>query len=263
MPRVGIDLREPARQARSHWPRNSRGLTRLASVAAHLLSVRLVPDAEKVLRSARAAAAETTRMGVRLDTLTALLVFIEDRSFFRHHGVSPQAVLRAMVSRLGLKRRSGGSTITQQLVRTLFIVNPGKLYRRKIVEMLLASWFERVCPKREILALYLSSVRFEVGVFGITAAMTHFLGKIVSAPSPAEAFFLIERVSNSRSGILSAKIDHTLRQAVDARLMDLDDAKELMQIYMRMTAKRRTLPMDHESFRRLLGNWDGSRTHWD
>lgn len=239
------------------------GLYWLVRLVAHLLLVRLVPDAESVLRSARAAATETARVRVRLDILTALLVFIEDRSFFRHRGVSPRAVIRAIVSRLGLKRRSGGSAITQQLVRTLFIVDLRKLYRRKIVEMLLALWLERVSSKREILALYLSCVRFEEGVIGVTAAMKHYFGTIVPAPSPAEAFFLVERVSNARSAVLSAKIDHTLRQAVSAGLMGRQDARELIRIYQRMVAEGKARPDDPQSFQRLLSNWDDLSTRRD
>lgn len=230
------------------------GLSIARSIAS-LLGVRIVADIDGVTRSAELAARETARLGIRLEKLEELLVFIEDRGFWEHRGVSLRALARAAAGIVGLKRRSGGSTITQQLVRSLFIEDMHKLYRRKVVEILFALWFERTRSKKEILELYLSSVRYERGVLGVAEAMKFFFGEIVSVPSAAQSFFLIERVSNQRSALMASKIDHTLRQAVDRNKLGSQDARELMDIYARMVLEGRLHTDRADAFHRLGSKW--------
>jgi penicillin-binding protein 1A len=160
-----------------------------------------------------------------------MLTFIEDRTFFKHPGISLRALARAFLGLIRVKRRSGGSTITQQLVRTLFVHQQQKLIRRKVVEILLAIWFNGIFPKDEQLELYLASVRFERGVFGVIEAMRHFWGKIIPLPSPAESFFLIERVSNIHSDLLSDKIIQTIKSAMASRMLIGDDVRDLITLY--------------------------------
>jgi len=227
----------------------------VAKTLATILRLRLVGNFEHVIYRAKLATFETARMHVQLDTLKEMLIFVEDRTFFEHHGVSLRALGRAVLGLVGLKRRSGGSTITQQVVRTLFIENLHQLVRRKCVELLLALWFERVTSKAAILELYLSSVRFAKGVFGVTDAMRFFFGRMVMTPTKAQAFFLVERVSNVRPAIILSKLDHTVQQAVDLGKLEKSDARELMSIYSLMIDEGKLQATQPAVFRRLVQKW--------
>jgi len=196
-----------------------------------LVRLKLVTNFEYIIYRAKLARYELYRLKVNLSNLRRILVFIEDRSFFTHPGLSARALLRAFLGLMKLKRRSGGSTITQQLVRTLFVQEPTKLIRRKIIEMLLALCFNRVFTKNEQLELYLASVRFERGVYGVLGAMHHFWGQIILNPSNAQSFFLIERVSNIHSRLLTDKIIQTAGMAIESGIMTTNDSLELYNIY--------------------------------
>jgi len=117
-------------------------------------------------------------------------------------------------ARVKLKRRSGRSTITQQLSGTLFIQDLSKLIRRKSIEIPLALWCNRNFSKDEQLNIYLASVRFEKGVYGVTEAMKHFWGDVRLAPTMAESFFLVERVSNIKSKLLTNRIIQISKEAL-------------------------------------------------
>lgn len=210
---------------------HERSLLLATQNVARLIRLKLITNIEYVIYRATLARYEIARLKVDLTVLKRVLVFIEDRSFFSHRGLSVRALIRALFGLLGLKRRSGGSTITQQLVRTLFIQDITKLTRRKIVEMLLAICFDRVFTKNEQLELYLASVRFERSVYGVLEAMHYYWGYIVARPSIAQAFFLIERVSNIHSNLLSEKIIQTANSAIKAGLITAVDISELYELY--------------------------------
>ena len=91
--------------------------------------------------------------------LPATLIRVEDRAFADHFGVSPKGILRAAVSNLfsGRGRKQGGSTLTQQLIKNLFLSNE-QSYTRKINEALMAILLERHVSKNAILAAYLNEV---------------------------------------------------------------------------------------------------------
>ncbi|MDZ4186202.1 MAG: biosynthetic peptidoglycan transglycosylase, partial [Desulfuromonadales bacterium] len=174
---------------------------------------------------------EVNRLKIDLRNLRTALVFIEDRSFFKHGGISYRALLRAILGLIDMKRRSGGSTITQQLVRTLFIHDQSKLIRRKLIEILLARCFDKIFSKNEQLDLYLASVRFERGVYGVIEAMNFFWGRTIENPSKSEAFFLIERVSNIYSKLLAEKIIQTANNAKNVGILAMSDLHELHKLY--------------------------------
>lgn len=198
---------------------------------ARAIRLRIVKNFEYVIYRAILARYEFIRLQVDLTNLKQLLVFIEDRGFFLHHGVSLKGLTRALLGLIKVKRRSGGSTITQQLVRTLFIIDQIKLVRRKIIEIFFALWFNRVFSKDEQLELYLASVRFERGVYGALGAMHYYWDRTVLNPSKAESFFLIERVSNIHSVLLADKIIQTVRLAMDVGIMEFEDVKKLIGLY--------------------------------
>lgn len=117
--------------------------------------------------------------------VTALIEF-EDRTFYRHIGVSPRAIIRAAVQNIqGGRVVSGGSTITMQVIR-LSRQKPRTLWQ-KAVEIFMATRLEARCSKEEILRLYAAHAPFGGNVVGIDAAMWRYLGNDGSELSWAEA----------------------------------------------------------------------------
>jgi penicillin-binding protein 1A len=111
----------------------------------------------------------------------------EDRRFYDHLGIDPSGLLRAMVANARASGVvQGGSTITQQLAKNLFLSNERSL-ERKIKEAFLAFWLEARLPKQEILRLYLDRAYLGNGVFGVQAAAEHYFGKDVRELSLPEA----------------------------------------------------------------------------
>lgn len=207
----------------------------VARTIANILGVRIDDRAEYLIYRANLATHEVHRLGIDLTSLKKMAVQIEDKEFFSHRGVSWKGIARLLLSVMRLGPRSGGSTITQQLARTLFIVDQSKLIRRKLVEILLALWLSKVISKDRVLEMYLVSVRFDYGVMGIAAACSRFLkGPRESAIGNAEAFFLIERLSNVRSLLLGPRVAQTLRRAVYDGVLTAEDAVNTVAIYRRV-----------------------------
>lgn len=117
--------------------------------------------------------------------VTALVEF-EDRTFYRHIGVSPKALVRAAVQNIrGGRVVSGGSTITMQVIR-LSRQKPRTVWQ-KVVEIFMATRLEARCSKAEILRLYAAHAPFGGNVVGLDAAMWRYLGSDGSELSWAEA----------------------------------------------------------------------------
>ncbi|MDJ0942560.1 MAG: PBP1A family penicillin-binding protein [Kiloniellales bacterium] len=124
------------------------------------------------------------------DDLIKAVVAIEDRRFYDHGGVDLRGLLRAALINLRAGEiRQGGSTITQQLAKLIFL-SPERTLERKIQELMLALWMERRLDKDRILALYLNRVYFGAGAYGADAAARRYFGKAAKALSLAEAAML-------------------------------------------------------------------------
>jgi penicillin-binding protein 1A len=117
-------------------------------------------------------------------------VAIEDRRFYDHYGVDPLGISRALVANI-LHRgvAQGGSTITQQLAKNLFLTQE-RTITRKLQEVLLAVWLERKFSKTQILELYLNRVYFGSGAYGIEQASQRYFGKSAREMTLAEAALL-------------------------------------------------------------------------
>lgn len=219
-----------------------------------LFNLKLVSNFEYIIYRARLARYETSRQKINLENIKKVLVFIEDKEFYEHIGVSSKGLFRGMKSVLTSKSKAGGSTITQQIVRTLFIYDIHKTYRRKSIEILLALWFNKIISKDEQLDIYLSAVRFEKSVFGITEAMKHFWNKLITEPSNAESFFLIERVSNIRSRLLVSRIVQTIKQAKAKNILSDNDINQLVDLYLTAIKNRKIIaePSDIKTMRMQL-----------
>ncbi|MEM9600841.1 MAG: PBP1A family penicillin-binding protein [Pseudomonadota bacterium] len=101
----------------------------------------------------------------------------EDRRFHSHAGIDPYGLARAALANLRAGRVvEGGSTLTQQLTKNVFLT-PEQTLRRKAQEMIIAVWLERRFTKPELLRLYLSRVYFGSGAWGIEAATDRYFGR--------------------------------------------------------------------------------------
>ncbi|OOF32107.1 biosynthetic peptidoglycan transglycosylase [Salinivibrio proteolyticus] len=216
-----------------------------------LINLPVAPNIEYLIYRANLATYETNRHKVSLENLIQLLVFIEDREFYQHSGISYKGIGRGILSLFKLKRRSGGSTIHQQLVRTLFILDLSKTNRRKLVEILLAPWLDKALDKRTVLEIYICSVRYENRCFGVMSAMNYFFGEVIHSPSKAQAFFLVERVSNIRKSLLANKIVATAKSAKEKGVLSKSDLIELSSIYKSLVNEGKII--DHNgSLERLV-----------
>lgn len=118
------------------------------------------------------------------------VIAIEDRRYYEHLGVDFGGLARAVGANVKAGRVvQGGSTLTQQLAKNLFLNNQ-RSFRRKAQEVVLALWLEQSFNKRELLALYLSRVYFGAGAFGIEAASERYFDKPARALSLGEAALL-------------------------------------------------------------------------
>lgn len=118
------------------------------------------------------------------------VISIEDKRFRSHFGIDPIGIAAALVDNLTAGRIArGGSTITQQLAKNLFLT-PDQNLGRKIQEALLSLWLEQNYTKDQILELYLNRVYFGAGAFGIEAAAQRYFGKSARNLSLGEAAIL-------------------------------------------------------------------------
>lgn len=121
----------------------------------------------------------------------AAIVSIEDKKFYEHEGVDKKAILRAVYVMLKNGEASqGGSTITQQLARNIYLTMD-RTWQRKMEEIFLAQDLEKKYTKDEILEFYLNNIYFANGYYGIEAASRGYFSKSASELSLSETAFLL------------------------------------------------------------------------
>lgn len=117
-------------------------------------------------------------------------IAIEDKNFYHHQGVSlVGGILRAAKDTFLQQRLQGGSTITQQLIKSA-LLSPERTLRRKIREIVLALWTERIFTKEEILELYLNQIPYGGAIYGIEEAALKYFNKHAKDLKLEEAAFL-------------------------------------------------------------------------
>jgi penicillin-binding protein 1A len=144
----------------------------------------------------------------------AAFVAIEDKQFYHHFGVNPWGVLRSGVYNLthhGGNLR-GGSTITQQLARNLFLT-PDQTLQRKGQELVLALWLETHFSKKQILSLYLNRVNFGGGATGIEAASQRYFNKPAQNLTVGEAALLAATMKGPSRYNPAANSDRAAKRA--------------------------------------------------
>jgi penicillin-binding protein 1A len=111
------------------------------------------------------------------ETLIKALIAAEDTRFYSHHGLDLRGIARAMFRNIRARKvLEGGSTLTQQLAKVLFLT-PERSYTRKLKEMALALRIEQRYTKQEILSLYLNQIYFGNGAYGVSAAAQIYYNK--------------------------------------------------------------------------------------
>jgi len=117
-------------------------------------------------------------------------IAIEDKDFYRHAGINPVGgVMRAIKEMIFKKQLQGGSTITQQLIKTA-LLTPQRTLERKFKEVILAFWAEQLYSKDQILEMYLNQVPYGGTAWGVEAAAQTYFGKSVAELTLAEAALL-------------------------------------------------------------------------
>lgn len=111
------------------------------------------------------------------DFVKQATIAIEDKNFYKHHGLDTLAIIRAAFNTLRGKRLEGGSTITQQLVKNSLLSDPSRTITRKIKEAILALATEIYYSKDQILELYLNHAPYGGTVYGIETASQTYFGK--------------------------------------------------------------------------------------
>jgi len=155
----------------------------------------------------------------------------EDRRFFEHRGVDPWAILRAAIANLQAGTiRQGGSTLSQQLAKNLFLT-PDRTLRRKVQEALAALWLETKFSKEQIFAIYANRVYLGAGTYGFEAASRRYFGKSVRDVTLLESAVLAgllkapSRYSPARDPkAAKSRARQVLRAMLDAEFLTEQDA---------------------------------------
>jgi penicillin-binding protein 1A len=184
---------------------------------------------------------------VRLDRLPVYLpqavIATEDRRFYNHLGVDPVGLVRAGVRNLAAGSVvQGGSTITQQLAKNLFL-KPDRTVARKLEEVMYAIWLERHFTKDEILELYLNRVYFGGGTYGVEAAARRYFGRSARSVTLTQAALLAgllkapSRYAPTRNvELATARVDVVLDNMVDAGYVTTAEAHAAAEQPLRLRA---------------------------
>ena len=186
------------------------------------------------------------------DYVPAAFIAIEDRRFYHHPGFDPVGMTRAMAANMRAGRVvQGGSTLTQQLAKNLFL-SPDQNMKRKVQELMLAVWLEMKFSKDEILALYLNRVYFGAGAYGIEAASQRYFDKSAKQLTVGEAALLAgllkapsrySPVSESeRAGVRATVV---LNEMVDAGVITPEQRAQAAASPVRVS---RTLSSQHAQY---------------
>ncbi|HMI31247.1 MAG TPA: transglycosylase domain-containing protein, partial [Candidatus Limnocylindrales bacterium] len=144
--------------------------------------------------------------------LVQAILAIEDRRFYSHWGIDPIRLARALMTDIVARRpEQGGSTITQQLARNLFLTHE-KTITRKFKEIVLAIRIEQTYTKDEILEMYFNQIYFGEGAYGVDAAAKVFFAKRVQELSLPECALLAGLPRNPRDYSPRRDPDRSLRR---------------------------------------------------
>lgn len=151
------------------------------------------------------------------------VVLSEDAGFFLHHGIDFAEMDAAFKDNLKRRELRGGSTITQQLVKNLFLTR-NKTILRKFRELLLAIEIDATLPKERILEIYLNIIEWGPGIFGIGQAAQYYFGKLPEELLPNEAAWLASIIPNPKN----FQYEYARGSVSDARMARLQRLMDLL-----------------------------------
>nr|WP_315870941.1 penicillin-binding protein 1A [Trichocoleus desertorum] len=170
---------------------------------------------------------EANREVVPLDKVSPELkravIAIEDSHFYSHHGINPIGVVRAFMANLEQGRTvEGGSTLTMQLVKNLFL-SPKRAFSRKVAEGVLALRLEQILGKDQILEMYLNQVYWGHNTYGIETASESYFGKHASELNLAESAMMagLIQAPENYSPFVNYKLAKQRQLTVLRRMRDL------------------------------------------
>ena len=195
--------------------------------------------------------------------LVQAIVATEDRRFFDHSGFDPVALVRAVIANVRAGRvRQGGSTLTQQLAKNIFL-KPDRTLRRKVQELLLAFWLEANFSKEQIFTLYINRVYLGSGAYGVDAAARRYFGKPATRVSLHEATVIAgllkapSRYSPLRSRkAAEARARVVLGTMVAAGFLDKPTARKIGTQRLRIVGRG-----GHRRTARYFTDWALDRVH--
>lgn len=153
-------------------------------------NVKIVSLDSRILANRGATGGEALILSDMSPYIPQAVIAIEDRRFYSHFGIDPIGLARAMYSNVVAGRTvQGGSTLTQQLAKNLFL-SPERTLERKVQEVLLSVWLEHNFTKDQILEMYLNRVYFGSGAYGVQAASRRYFQKPASNVTLSEAALL-------------------------------------------------------------------------
>ena len=153
--------------------------------------------------------------------LKRAVIAAEDQKFLEHDGFDVEEMEKAYVKNLRSGRvRRGGSTISQQLAKNLFL-SPPRTYLRKIHEAVITLMLEHVLGKRRILELYLNVIEWGEGIYGAEAASEHYYGEAAADLDPEEAARLAAMIPRPRDYTNNTSTPY-LDQQTDVLLDEMD-----------------------------------------
>ena len=175
-----------------------------------------------------------------VDAVTAI-VSIEDKKFFRHHGIDYRALLRAVKAMVqNGEVKQGGSTITMQLARNIFL-SQEKTWQRKVEEMYIATELENKYSKDQILEFYLNNIYFGNGYYGIQSAARGYFDSDVENLSLSQIAFLCAIPNNPTLYDPVTNKDNAVSRRDRILKNMLDDGKISQMDYAEAVAEQITL----------------------
>ncbi len=188
-----------------------------------------------------------------------MLLASEDRKFFSHIGIDIKGILRALLTNV---RRGevvqGGSTITQQLARTLYLGH-NRTLMRKIREVFIALWLERIRTKEEILEMYVNSVYMGNGVYGFQTASLYYFGKGLKELNEAEMASLIATIrsperfnpkTDLETNVEKARV--VLKSSLNVRVLEEGDYRKALEDLKGLRVVEKRYAVDEEVFWRVV-----------
>lgn len=182
------------------------------------------------------------------ENVVAAIISIEDKKFYRHKGVDYRAILRAVKAMIeNGKVTQGGSTITMQLARNIFLTQE-KTWQRKVEEIFIALDLEKKYTKDQILEFYLNNIYFGNGYYGIQSASYGYFTKNVSDLSLSQIAFLCAIPNNPTLYDPLTNMDNTVERRNRILSNMLSDGKISQKAFDEATAEQITLerPAGHE-----------------